>query len=62
LLFLACLGPAALMAVFGIGNAASAIRPRGPHMLLATGGLLLSCIYLGGLIGLLTFIIYFATV
>ena len=61
LLFVLCLAPAALMAVFGIGSGASAIRPRGPHMLLATGGLLLSCLYLGGLVGLFTFAIYFAT-
>jgi hypothetical protein len=49
------------IAVLGIGSAASALRPRGPHMILATGGLLLSSIYLGGVVGFFTFIIWIAT-
>jgi hypothetical protein len=51
---------ATVMAVFGIGSGASALRPRGPHMLLATGGLLLSCLFVGGMIGIMTFVIYLA--
>ncbi len=62
LVLLGCIPVAALMAIFGIGSAAAALRPRGAHMLLATGGLLLSCVYLGGVIGLFTFAIYVATV
>jgi hypothetical protein len=61
LLFFAILLASAVMAVLGIGSAASALRPRGPHMLLATGGLLLNCLYLGGFVGLFTFALYFAT-
>jgi hypothetical protein len=61
LLFFAVLLGSAVMAVLGIGSAASALRPRGPHMLLATGGLLLNCLYLGGFVGLFTFGLYFAT-
>ena len=58
---LAAVAGAAVMAVFALGSSASALRPRGRHMFLATTGLLLSCIYLGGLVGFFTFLIYFAT-
>jgi hypothetical protein len=58
LAMMACFGVAGLMSVFGIGSGASALRPRGPHMMLATGGLLLSCLFLGAMIGFITFIIY----
>jgi hypothetical protein len=60
LIILGAAGVASIMSIFGIGSGASALRPRGPHMLLATGGLLLSCLFLGGMIGFITFIIYVA--
>jgi hypothetical protein len=62
LVVLLCLAPGPLIAVFGIGSAAAALRARGAHMLLATGGLLLSCVYLGGVIGFFTLVIWIATV
>lgn len=47
--------PTPLPALVGIGQAAAAIRTRGDHMILATLGLLLSCLHTGIFLGLLTF-------
>jgi hypothetical protein len=60
LLLAAALGVSGLMAVFGIGSAASVLRARGSYMLLATGGLFLCCLFLGGFIGMMTMSYYFA--
>jgi hypothetical protein len=62
LLILATFAASGLMAVFGIGSGASVLRARGSYMLLATGGLVLSSMFLGGFIGFMTMILYFATV
>jgi len=45
----------AVIALFGVGNAAAALRTRGNHMILATLGLILSGLYVGVLIGMMTF-------
>ncbi len=60
LIILATIAVSGMMAVFGIGSATSVLRTRGSYMLLATAGLLLSCLFLGGAIGFLTFSFYFA--
>ena len=44
-----------LPAVFGVGQAAAAIRTRGDHMILATIGLVLSGLHVGTVIGLIAF-------
>jgi hypothetical protein len=44
-----------LVAALGLGQAVAALRTRGPHMILATIGLILSGLYLGVFIGLFTF-------
>jgi hypothetical protein len=41
-----------LPAIFGVGQAAAAIRARGNHMILATSGLLLSGLSAGLIVGL----------
>ena len=41
-----------MLAIVSIGGTASVLRARGSHMLLALGGLILSCLFLGGAIGL----------
>jgi len=61
LLLFAILFAAGLMAVFGIGSGAAALRPRGSQMILATIGMLLSCTYIGGLVGMFTFLIWVAS-
>jgi hypothetical protein len=40
------------LAVFAVGQAVAALRVRGPHMILATIGLVLGALYVGALIGL----------
>ena len=60
LIILATIAVCGMMAVFGIGSATSVLRTRGSYMLLATAGLILSCLFLGGAIGFLTFSFYFA--
>jgi hypothetical protein len=44
-----------LIALFGLGSAAAALLSRGAHMILATVGLILSGLYLGLLIGNMSF-------
>jgi hypothetical protein len=46
------------VAVFGIGQAAAVLRARGSHMILATIGLILSSLYIGMMVGLLTFALW----
>jgi hypothetical protein len=46
---------ATLIALFGVGQAAAALRTRGNHMILATIGLILSGLNVGGMIGLMVF-------
>lgn len=53
-LCLALMLAAAVAALFGLGQGAAAIRVRGRHLLLATSGLILSGLYIGTLIGVLT--------
>ena len=45
---------AGVAALFGLGQGAAAIRVRGRHLLLASSGLVLSGLYVGALIGVLT--------
>ena len=59
--FILALLPSPLIALFGIGAGAAALRARGSHMLLATTGFLLSSLYMGGLIGFFTFAIWVAS-
>jgi hypothetical protein len=44
-----------LPAVFGVGQAAAAIRARGDHLILATLGLVLSGLNVGAVVGLVAF-------
>src|SRR5262245_4108631 len=44
-----------LPSLFGVGQGAAAVRARGDHMILATCGLVLSGLHLGGLVGLFLF-------
>ena len=46
---------ACLPALFGVGQAAAALHTRGNNMILATMGLILSGLYVGILLGLLSF-------
>jgi hypothetical protein len=46
---------AVLVALFGVGQGAAALRMRGNHMILATIGLIVSGLYVGTIIGLLAF-------
>ncbi len=46
---------AAMLAFGGIGQGVAAIRARGDHMILATAGLILSCLQPGAIIGLFSF-------
>jgi hypothetical protein len=55
LLFMLVLVGDCLMAALGLGQALAALRTRGPHMILATIGLILSGLYLGVFIGLISF-------
>jgi hypothetical protein len=55
LLLLGGLLMAAAAAAFGAGFALAVLRARASHMILATFGLLLSGLYLGFLVGLVTF-------
>jgi hypothetical protein len=55
LLLLGGLLLAAAAAVFGAGFALAVLRARATHMILATFGLLLGGLYLGFLVGLITF-------
>jgi hypothetical protein len=48
----------ALLALFGVGQAATALRTRGDHMILATIGLVVSGLYVGLLLGLFAVGIY----
>jgi hypothetical protein len=47
-----------LVALFGLGQASAALLARGSHMILATIGLILSGLYLGLLIGMMSFSIW----
>jgi hypothetical protein len=47
-----------LMALFGVGLGAAALRSRGEHMPLATVGLVLCGLLLGALLGLFTFTLW----
>lgn len=58
LAFLMILG-AVVLAVLGLGQAAAAIRSRGPHMIAATSGLLVSGLFLGVFIGIYIFRLWF---
>jgi hypothetical protein len=44
-----------IVAALGMGQAIAALRLRGPHMILATAGMVLCGLYLGALIGLFSF-------
>jgi hypothetical protein len=46
-----CLGLSLLFPAPGIGLAAVAIRARGDHLILATAGLVLSCLQIGAILG-----------
>jgi hypothetical protein len=46
------------VALFGVGSAAAALRTRGNHMILATIGLILSGLYVGALVGMMTMSIW----
>lgn len=47
------------LGVLGIGQAAAALRARGHHMIVATGGLLISGLFVGSFIGLFVFQLWF---
>jgi hypothetical protein len=47
-----------IVALFGVGLGATALRGRGGHMLLASVGTILSGLYVGVLVGLWTFLIW----
>jgi hypothetical protein len=49
-----------LVAALGLGQAIAALRVRGPHMILATAGMVLCGLYLGALIGLFSFSVWSA--
>ena len=49
---------AAVLAVFGVGNAAAVLRTRGGSMILAVVGLLLSCLDIGIFIGMFVMTIW----
>jgi hypothetical protein len=55
LLMLVLIVGAVLFAVLGTGQAVAALRTRGNHMIMATGGLLLGGLFLGAFIGLTVF-------
>src|SRR5262249_59577359 len=48
---LLCWGLSILCPAPGIGLAAAAIRARGDHLILATAGLVLSCLQVGAILG-----------
>ncbi|HVS35343.1 MAG TPA: hypothetical protein VMS17_07145 [Gemmataceae bacterium] len=51
LLFVGAMLAAAVVALFGMGQAAAVLRSRGSHMILATIGLVLGALYIGVFIG-----------
>ncbi len=50
---------AALLGVLGLGQATAALRTRGPHMIAATSGLMVSGLFLGVFIGFYIFRLWF---
>jgi hypothetical protein len=53
LLFLSALPACSCAAVLGVGQAVTALRMRGSHMILATIGLVLGALYIGALMGVM---------
>lgn len=49
---------AVLMAVVGTGQAITAMRTRGQHMIMATSGLILSALFLGAFLGRCVFVLW----
>jgi hypothetical protein len=50
----------ALVGVLGLGQSAAALRSRGRHMIMATGGLLISGLFIGAFVGLYLFQLWFS--
>jgi hypothetical protein len=49
----------ALVGVLGLGQSAAALRSRGRHMIMATGGLLINGLFVGAFVGLYVFQLWF---
>jgi hypothetical protein len=58
LLLVLALPLAGLVALLGLGQAATALRTRGSSMILATLGLLVSGFFLGAILGLFSFVLW----
>jgi hypothetical protein len=58
LLGVMALGADTIVAALGMGQAVAALRLRGPHMIVATAGMILCGLYMGALIGLFSFSVW----